>query len=198
MEHKLVVLGSGGVGKSALTIMFLQHHFVEEYSPTIEDAYRKQVVIDDETCMLDILDTAGQEEFSAMRDQYMRTGEGFLLVYSIVSEKSFRDTIELREQALRVKDRVPDVDIPFVLVGNKVDLEEYREISTQDGSELASRWGCPFFEASAKKRINVDDAFYQLVREARKVRSLDTTERRKPTTGTPPKNAGLFSKCQII
>ena len=69
---------AGGVGKSALTIQLIQNHFVDEYDPTIEDSYRKQVVIDGETCLLDILDTAGQEEYSAMRDQYMRTGEGKL------------------------------------------------------------------------------------------------------------------------
>uniref|UniRef100_A0A673JJ57 HRas proto-oncogene, GTPase n=1 Tax=Sinocyclocheilus rhinocerous TaxID=307959 RepID=A0A673JJ57_9TELE len=73
-EYKLVVVGAGGVGKSALTIQLIQNHFVDEYDPTIEDSYRKQVVIDGETCLLDILDTAGQEEYSAMRDQYMRTG----------------------------------------------------------------------------------------------------------------------------
>ena len=59
---------AGGVGKSALTIQLIQNHFVEEYDPTIEDSYRKQVVIDGETCLLDILDTAGQEEYSATRD----------------------------------------------------------------------------------------------------------------------------------
>merc|ERR1711991_711156 len=77
-EYKVCILGDGGVGKSALTIQFVQNHFIEEYDPTIEDSYRKQVTIDHETCLLDILDTAGQEEYSAMRDQYMRTGEGFL------------------------------------------------------------------------------------------------------------------------
>ena len=60
-EYKLVVVGAGGVGKSALTIQLIQNHFVDEYDPTIEDSYRKQVVIDGETCLLDILDTAGQE-----------------------------------------------------------------------------------------------------------------------------------------
>lgn len=115
-EYKLVVVGAGGVGKSALTIQLIQNHFVDEYDPTIEDSYRKQVscyiqlsycyainysivylykifyiqvVIDGETCLLDILDTAGQEEYSAMRDQYMRTGEGFLLVFAVNSAKSF-------------------------------------------------------------------------------------------------------------
>jgi small GTP-binding protein len=62
-EHKLVVLGEGGVGKSALSIQFVRNQFIIEYNPTIEECYRKQVTIDGVTCMLDILDTAGQEEF---------------------------------------------------------------------------------------------------------------------------------------
>jgi small GTP-binding protein len=92
------------VGKSALTIQLIQNHFVDEYDPTIEDSYRKQVVIDGETCLLDILDTAGQEEYSAMRDQYMRTGEGFLLVFAVNNAKSFEDISAYREQIKRVKD----------------------------------------------------------------------------------------------
>ena len=92
------------MGKSALTIQLIQNHFVDEYDPTIEDSYRKQVVIDGETCLLDILDTAGQEEYSAMRDQYMRTGEGFLLVFAVNNAKSFEDISTYREQIKRVKD----------------------------------------------------------------------------------------------
>jgi hypothetical protein len=69
------------------TLLTLQSHFVEEYDPTIEDSYRKQCVIDEEVALLDVLDTAGQEEYSAMREQYMRTGEGFLLIYSITDRK---------------------------------------------------------------------------------------------------------------
>ena len=97
-------ISAGGVGKSALTIQLIQNHFVDEYDPTIEDSYRKQVVIDGETCLLDILDTAGQEEYSAMRDQYMRTGEGFLLVFAVNNAKSFEDISQYREQIKRVKD----------------------------------------------------------------------------------------------
>jgi GTPase KRas protein len=85
LEYKLVVLGGGGVGKSALTIRLVTDNFLDEYDPTIEDSYRKQVMIDDETALLDILDTAGQEEFSSMQDQWMRDGQGFLLVYNIVA-----------------------------------------------------------------------------------------------------------------
>ena len=69
-EYKIVVLGSGGVGKSALTVQFVQGIFVEKYDPTIEDSYRKQVVIDGETYFLDIIETAGQDEYSTLKDQY--------------------------------------------------------------------------------------------------------------------------------
>ena len=73
--------------------------------------HRKQVVIDGETCLLDILDTAGQEEYSAMRDQYMRTGEGFLCVFAIDNMKSFEDIESYRGQIRRVKDAE---DIPMI------------------------------------------------------------------------------------
>ena len=83
-EYKLVIVGGGGVGKSALTIQLIQNHFIDEYDPTIEDSYRKQVTIDEETCLLDILDTAGQEEYSAMRDQ-VRAQRAIVIVSLLIS-----------------------------------------------------------------------------------------------------------------
>jgi len=165
-EYKLVVVGAGGVGKSALTIQLIQNHFVDEYDPTIEDSYRKQVVIDGETCLLDILDTAGQEEYSAMRDQYMRTGEGFLIVFAVNNAKSFEDITQYREQIKRVKDAE---EVPMVMVGNKCDLPT-RSVDMQQARDIAKNYGVPFIETSAKTRMGVDDAFYTLVREIRKDR----------------------------
>lgn len=162
-EYKLVVVGAGGVGKSALTIQLIQNHFVDEYDPTIEDSYRKQVVIDGETCLLDILDTAGQEEYSAMRDQYMRTGEGFLLVFAVNAPKSFEDIALYRQQILRVKDAE---DVPMVLVGNKCDLQ-VRSVDMNQARRVAESYGIQFIETSAKTRQGVDDAFYSLVRAIR-------------------------------
>ncbi|CAJ0933434.1 unnamed protein product [Ranitomeya imitator] len=114
----------------------------------LQDSYRKQVVIDGETCLLDILDTAGQEEYSAMRDQYMRTGEGFLCVFAINNTKSFEDIHQYREQIKRVKD---SDDVPMVLVGNKCDLPA-RTVETRQAQDLARSYGIPYIETSAKTR----------------------------------------------
>jgi GTPase KRas protein len=192
------------------------------------DSYRKQCVIDDEVALLDVLDTAGQEEYgsvsssflavstrhiasyllskffflplhSAMREQYMRTGEGFLLVYSITSRNSFEEISTFHQQILRVKDKD---SFPVIVVANKCDLEFERQVGmngtyrpflgqspttagmshhsfpshhTLEGRDLAKHFGCRFIETSAKQRINVDEAFSNLVREIRKynkVRSI--------------------------
>ena len=129
------------------------------------DSYRKQVEIDNEVALLDVLDTAGQEEYSAMREQYMRTGEGFLLVYSITSRQSFDEIRVFEQQILRVKDKD---NFPMIMVGNKCDLESERQVSSEEGYRLAQSFGCPFIETSAKARTNVDKSFYDLVREIRR------------------------------
>lgn len=176
-EYKLVVVGGGGVGKSALTIQLIQSHFVDEYDPTIEDSYRKQCSVDNEQVMLDILDTAGQEEYLAMREQYMRTGEGFLLVYAINSRTSLEELQVFYEQIQRVK----DVDnVPVLVVGNKSDLEIERQVSFEEGAAFAKSLGCPFLETSAKQRINVEEAFYGLVR------AINTNDLSLETAPTPP------------
>jgi len=189
--YKLVILGEGGVGKSALTIQLTQNHFITEYDPTIENSYRKQVNIDDETCMLDILDTAGQEEYSAMRDQYIRSGQGFVIVYSITSKPSFENLTSFHDQILRVKD---EETFPVVILANKCDLEKDREVSTTEGKSFSDMIGAPFYETSAKNRINVEEGFYQLVRQVRKWNSM-ATEEEDPKK---KKKEGHKIKCAIL
>jgi len=115
--------------------------------------------------LIDVLDTAGQEEYGAMREQYMRTGEGFILVYSITARESFEEINQFHQQILRVKDKD---NFPMVLVGNKCDLEYERQVGMNEGRDLAKHLGCIFMETSAKQPINVDEAFYSVVREIRK------------------------------
>lgn len=187
--YKLVVVGGGGVGKSAVTIQFIQSYFVTDYDPTIEDSYTKQCVIDDVVARLDILDTAGQEEFSAMREQYMRSGEGFLLIFSVADRSSFDEIYKFHKQILRVKDRD---EFPMLLVGNKADLEHYRTVSADEAAALGRQFKIPYIECSAKLRMNVDQVFHELVRIVRKFQAAERPPI-KPTHGKPPKK-----KCAIL
>ncbi|ETE70934.1 Ras-related protein R-Ras2 [Ophiophagus hannah] len=170
-KYKLVVVGGGGVGKSALTIQFIQSYFVSDYDPTIEDSYTKICNIDGISTRLDILDTAGQEEFGAMREQYMRTGEGFLLVYAVNDRGSFNEIHKFHTQILRVKDRD---EFPMVLVGNKTDLDLYRQVTEEEALYFARENRIPYMEASAKVRFNVDESFYELVRAIRRFHELES------------------------
>lgn len=176
---------------------------METYDPTIEDLYRKQVVIDGQSCMLEVLDTAGQEEYTALRDQWMRDGEGFILVYSITSRASFNRIRRFYSQIQRVKETpttntstsgqsgfLPAASTlkpslgptPIMLVGNKADRITEREVSTQEGTALAKEMECQYVEASAKNCINVEKAFYDVVR------TLSEQRREKPaqTRGSFP------------
>lgn len=164
-EIRLVILGGGGVGKSALVVQFMQNHFIDFYDPTIEDSYRKQVEIDGKFYLLDVLDTSGQEEYSAMRDQYMRTGEGFILAYSIINRQSFNEIIELRDRIIMNKE---GKDIPIVLCGNKIDLYYKRQVLYSEGVDLARNFGCPYYETSAKTCMNVNNLWFTVVREIMK------------------------------
>ena len=136
------------------------------YHPTIEDSYKKQVVIDEETCVLDILDTAGQQEYSAMRPQYMRTGDGFLCIFAVDSMKKFDQIDSFREQIHRVKESKNE---PIILVANNVDLPR-REVDQKLAEGYAKTRNMLYIETSAKTRQGVHDAFCALVREIRRRR----------------------------
>jgi len=150
---------------TALTMQFVSHCFLDYHDPTIEDAYQRQAVIDGESGLLDILDTAGQQEFTAMREQYMRSGEGFVIMYSITDRQSFREVSQAKKQIERLR---RSEDIPMVLVANKTDLESKREVTTEEGQALAQEFDCPFFETSAALRQFVDDVFHSLIRQIRR------------------------------
>lgn len=156
--------------------------------------------------MLEVLDTAGQEEYTALRDQWIRDGEGFVLVYSITSRNSFTRIQKFYSQVTRVKESghansptgpsymtsqmggapMYTGPPPIMLVGNKSDKHHEREVSAQEGQALAKELGCEFVEASAKNCINVEKAFYDVVRQLRRQRQTQMKPIDRRGTGNGP------------
>lgn len=161
-DWRICVVGSGGVGKSCVTIQFLRQRFSEYYDPTIEESYRKPVTVDDEEYQLEIVDTAGQEEFTSFRDSSLSHGDGFLLVFAIISLSSWGELKSLREKIQRVKD---SDTTPMVIIGNKADLRNERTVTTEEAEEYCNAVNCPYLETSAKTGHNVAESFHQVVRE---------------------------------
>ena len=162
-QYKIVMLGSGAVGKSAITVQMVSGHFLSSYDPTIEDSYITTINVNNQDIILNILDTAGQEEFYALRDQYMRSGDGYIIVFSITSVTSFLEVNAIKEQLNIVLDADNNTLIPIILVGNKCDLEEYRQVQSSDAQRLAEEWRVKYFETSAKNKININRIFEELV-----------------------------------
>lgn len=106
----------------------------------------------------------------------MRTGDGIMLVFSLTDRKTFEEINQFRERVMRIKGQDK---VPMVLVGNKCDLENEREVNTEDAIELAKKLSIPYFETSAKTGKNVDDAFYELVREVRKMKKLSEEKKKE-------------------
>eukprot|EP00004_Rigifila_ramosa_P009673 TRINITY_DN212_c0_g2_i1.p1 TRINITY_DN212_c0_g2~~TRINITY_DN212_c0_g2_i1.p1 ORF type:complete len:198 (-),score=54.76 TRINITY_DN212_c0_g2_i1:41-595(-) len=162
---KLVILGGGAVGKSSVSLQYISGTFADRYDPTIENSYRKQVVIDGKPFQLELIDTAGQEELATMQDQYYQMADGFLVVYSITDDATFKQ-LETYWSKLVQAQEGNDKPAPIVLIGNKADLEAQRAVPTAKGKEMAKKMGdASFFETSAKTGANVEACFTELVRE---------------------------------
>jgi len=197
---RITVLGDGGVGKTALAVQYMLGCFVETYDPTIEDAYRKQALVDERMCFIEVIDTAGQEEYATLRDQWVREGQGFVLVYSISSRSSFDRLEVFRQSMLRVKGENPT----FILVGNKADRNSEREVLREEGQAKARDLGCEFLETSARTAYNVERLFNTLIRTLRSNRDgghpNDITNGGGPPTVTEPplKPKKKSPKCVIL
>ncbi|XP_031566265.1 ras-like protein 1 [Actinia tenebrosa] len=169
-ELKIVVFGEPAVGKSALTIRYTKQKFEDIYEPTIEDTYPTNVVLDGRSVELSVVDTAGHGIFCQMRESYIKSGDGFLLVYSVTDKESFSAISAIREQILSVKGEKGKINTntAMVLVGNKCDLDDDRQILYQEGDRLARQFSCPFFETSAKDDVGVEDVFIELTRKIKR------------------------------
>lgn len=162
----------GAVGKSCLSIRFVQNTFFEEYEPTIENNYSKTITLNEKTYQIEILDTAGMETNEALKPPMYKARDCFVLVYAINDPASFDYVQNLHDDIIRVLGKET---VPCIICGNKSDLSSERKIPTQEGQKIASKYGAAFLETSAKTGENVDDAMVQAVKEFLKTKPVEST-----------------------
>ncbi|KAH8924815.1 ras-domain-containing protein [Atractiella rhizophila] len=181
----IVIVGEGGTGKSSITLSFIRREFLEDYDPTIEDSYSTSLVVDGQEYSIEIIDTAGQEEYRGLwGENTVQHGDAFLVVYSIDSKQSFNALPDFLQTIRNVKN-VDFIDedeevgeeterknncFPFAIVANKSDLADSREVSWSEGSLFAAHTGSIFSETSAKTATNIESTFEELIRSTMRVR----------------------------
>jgi len=161
-EFRIAIVGSGGVGKSCMTLYYIKGIFQSDYDPTIEDSYHKDVMLDGIKRKLTVQDTAGQEEYRSMLEATIQDTDGFIVVYSVASEESLEEIYPLLERLKKKKGN----RIPLILAGNKSDLKDERKISTEEGQKVAARIGALFIETSAFVGDNIEKCFMMAVKHA--------------------------------
>jgi len=167
-QRRIAVLGFRSVGKSSLTIQFVEGQFVDSYEPTIENTFTKVFRVKGDEYQVTLVDTAGQDEYSIFPTQYSMDIHGYVLVYSIVDPRSL-EVIQIIYDKL--VDMTGKVNLPLTIVGNKKDLHAERKVSVEQGKKLAESWKAGFLEASAKNNDSVTDIFSSILLQIEKADS---------------------------
>ncbi|KAF8135299.1 P-loop containing nucleoside triphosphate hydrolase protein [Mycena galopus ATCC 62051] len=163
-QFNVVVLGDRGIGKSTLTVRFTRDVYAENYDPTIEEQYLRYMRVDDELSSLNVLDTAGAEQFTSLNEIYIKSGHGFVLVFSLAQRSSLEQVKNFRKHIYRVKG---SETVPIVVAATESDRASEREVPALTLESLANEWNIPFYETSAKRNWHVNDVFEDLVRQMR-------------------------------
>ncbi|KNA21752.1 hypothetical protein SOVF_040490 [Spinacia oleracea] len=170
MLLKVIILGDSGVGKTSLMNQFVNHKFSNQYKATIgADFLTKEVQIDDRLFTLQIWDTAGQERFQSLGVAFYRGADCCVLVYDVNVTKSFEDLNRWREDFLLQACPHDPENFPFVVLGNKIDVDggNSRVVSSKKAKAwCASKGNIPYFETSAKDGTNVEAAFQCIAKNA--------------------------------
>ena len=161
---QILLLGNMAVGKTSLITRYVNNIFKGEYiNSTGIDYYFKNVIIDNINVLVKLWDTAGQERFKALTPSYLRNADGVMLVYDITNSDSFDD---LKTWLDSMKNNLGEKNmIPIIIVGNKIDLEDIRDIKKKDAKKFANEYKYKYFEVSAKTREGIDDAVKELVKQ---------------------------------
>lgn len=184
---RLVFMGAAGVGKTSLIRRFLDDDFETKHRRTVEELHSKDYQFSGIKVTMEILDTSGSYSFPAMRKISIRNGDAFALVYSIDDAESLETVKNLRDEILEIKE---DKLTPIVVVGNKSDRDECRQVNTEDVlATVELDWNNNFLEASAKENEHVMEVFRELLQHTNLPRWLSPSLRRRGETF--PKDAGF-------
>ena len=160
---KLILIGEGEVGKTAIITQFVQGYFQEDYIQTVsQDKSFKQVTIDGKVIDLEIWDTIGQEKYNAANKIFMKNAKIALIVYDITKQESFDKLPKWIEQLNEV---VGINNVVIGVVGNKSDLYEDQVVSKETGEEYAKTIKALFFETSAMDKESIDNLFNEIVKD---------------------------------
>jgi len=162
-RYKIVMLGDGAVGKTALTLRFTQNHFESDYKRTIGSDFgikRLSVPERESNVTLQVWDLAGQPRFEVVRQQFYRGARGGLLVYDVTRRRTFLNLDQWKEEAFKGIGK----PVPLVTVANKVDLADSRVVTKEEGTEYAEKNKFLYVEASALSGENVEQAYATLCR----------------------------------
>lgn len=170
------MVGSRSVGKLSMTVRFVEDHFVESYYPTIENQFSKIISYKNQEYAIEILDTAGQDEFSIMTEKHLIGIHGYHLVYLVTSRQSFELVEVIRDKILN---SIGADSFPVVLVGNKCDLNLQRQVDTAEGEALARKFNCSFLETSVRDNVNIQKAFVSLVDAIEKIQNPEAPKEEK-------------------
>ena len=159
LDIKIITLGDSHVGKSSLIIRYIDSKFSPVYMTTMGFGIKKKKLkLNDGTeAKLIIFDTAGQERFKSLAQSYVKKADGILMVYDISERETFQSVESWMESAEYMND-----NLPIILIGNKSDLNDDRQVSYEEGKKKAEEYECPFYETSCKTGDNVDKCFIEL------------------------------------
>ena len=170
LSLKILLIGDSEVGKTSILLKYTEHIFPEDHISTIGVEYKdKNIKKDNYNIRLQIWDTAGQERFRSITKSIYRNANGVLFIYDVTKKDTFNN----------IKNWIKDLenfenDIKSIIIGNKIDLDDKREVNKNDLEELAKKYNMPFIETSAKNNINIEECFDLMVNEILKEKDDNT------------------------
>ena len=162
MPIKIMVLGNTAVGKTSFILKYTENTFQEVHLSTMGIDYKeKHIIIEGKKYRLSVYDTTGQERYKSLAFSLIKNTDGIILIYDVTNESSFKAVPDWIQSAREKKGE----NYPMIILGNKIDLEDERKVKTEDGEELAQKYGLDFYEISNKENVNIENAILTLVKK---------------------------------